>query len=145
MEPIAEGSAVDMSPSQNVGNYDSIVGDIVKNRTPAIEQTETGLSSAQQAVTGIIQQRKSNLNSTFASVSGTNPDEAAAAQSIGGQIGVGQDLAMQNMASVKKTADQKRFESYDLMAKNPVLGRQMMDRDFASVAIWWLFDGTPTF
>ena len=134
MEPIAEGSAVDMSPSQNVGNYDSIVGDIVKNRTPAIEQTETGLSSAQQAVTGIIQQRKSNLNSTFASVSGTNPDEAAAAQSIGGQIGVGQDLAMQNMASVKKAADQKRFESYDLMAKNPVLGRQMMDREFASVA-----------
>jgi len=134
MEPIAEGSAVDMSPTQNVGNYNSIVGDIVKNRTPAIEQTDTGLASAQQAVSGIIQQRKSNLNSTFASVSGTNPDEAAAAQSIGGQIGVGQDLAMQNMASVKKAADQKRFESYDLMAKNPVLGRQMMDREFASVA-----------
>ena len=134
MEPITEGSAVDMSPSQGVGNYDSIVGDIVKNRTPAIEQTDTGLASAQQAVSGIIQQRKSNLNSTFASVSGTNPDEAAAAQSIGGQIGVGQDLAMQNMAAVKKAADQKRFESYDLMAKNPVLGRQMMDREFASVA-----------
>jgi len=134
MEPIVEGSAVDMSPPQNVGNYNSIVGDIVKNRTPAIEQTDTGLASAQQAVTGIIQQRKSNLNSTFASVSGTNPDEAAAAQNIGGQIGVGQDLAMQNMVAVKKAADQKRFESYDLMAKNPVLGRQMMDREFASVA-----------
>ena len=102
---------------------------------PAIEQTETGLDSlAQKAYGKLFGDQKMDLNSTFASVSGTNPDEAAKAQSVGIQVGVGQDLAMRNMAEVKKSADQKQFESYDLMGSNPVLARQMMNRDFASVA-----------
>ena len=102
---------------------------------PVIEQTETGLDSlAQKAYGKLFGDQKMDLNSTFASVSGTNPDEAAKAQSVGIQVGVGQDLAMRNMAEVKKSADQKQFESYDLMGSNPVLARQMMNRDFASVA-----------
>jgi predicted phage terminase large subunit-like protein len=67
-------------------------------------------------------------------VSGINPDDAAKAQQVGGAIGLGQDLTMRNAAEVKRIADQKRFEMYDLMESDPILGRQMMRREFASVA-----------
>lgn len=137
MEPAANEMLSDVVPSNGMDAQSAIDKVISQRQTQNVEQTETGLDEAQSAINTVIQQRKSpktQLNSTFASVSGINPDDAAKAQQVGGAIGLGQDLTMRNAAEVKRIADQKRFEMYDLMESDPILGRQMMRREFASVA-----------
>ena len=137
MEPTANDMLSDVVPSNGMDAQSAIDKVISQRQTQNVGQTETGLDEAQSAINTVIQQRKSpktQLNSTFASVSGINPDDAAKAQQVGGAIGLGQDLTMRNAAEVKRIADQKRFEMYDLMESDPILGRQMMRREFASVA-----------
>jgi hypothetical protein len=137
MEPTANEMLSNVVPSNGMDAQSAIDKVISQRQTQNIGQTETGLDEAQSAINTVIQQRKSpktQLNSTFASVSGINPDDAAKAQQVGGAIGLGQDLTMRNAAEVKRIADQKRFEMYDLMESDPILGRQMMRREFASVA-----------
>ena len=137
MEPTANEMLSDVVPSNGMDAQSAIDKVISQRQTLNVEQTETGLDEAQSAINTVIQQRKSpktQLNSTFASVSGINPDDAAKAQQVGGEIGLGQDLTMRNAAEVKRITDQKRFEMYDLMESDPILGRQMMRREFASVA-----------
>jgi hypothetical protein len=137
MEPTANEMLSDVVPSNGMDAQSAIDKVISQRQTQNVGQTETGLDEAQSAINTVIQQRKSpktQLNSTFASVSGINPDDAAKAQQVGGAIGLGQDLTMRNAAEVKRIADQKRFEMYDLMESDPILGRQMMRREFASVA-----------
>ena len=137
MEPTASDMLSDVVPSNGTGAQSAFDKVISQRQKQSVEQTETGLGESQSTFDTVIQQRKSpktQLNSTFASVSGINPDDAAKAQQVGGAIGLGQDLTMRNAAEVKRIADQKRFEMYDLMESDPILGRQMMRREFASVA-----------
>ena len=137
MEPTANDMLSDVVPSNGTGAQSAFDKVISQRQKKSVEQTETGLGESQSTFDTVIQQRKSpktQLNSTFASVSGINPDDAAKAQQVGGAIGLGQDLTMRNAAEVKRIADQKRFEMYDLMESDPILGRQMMRREFASVA-----------
>jgi hypothetical protein len=137
MEPTANDMLSDVVPSNGTGAQSAFDKVISQRQKQSVEQTETGLGESQSTFDTVIQQRKSpktQLNSTFASVSGINPDDAAKAQQVGGAIGLGQDLTMRNAAEAKRIADQKRFEMYDLMESDPILGRQMMRREFASVA-----------
>ena len=113
MEPTANEMLSDVVPSNGMDAQSAIDKVISQRQTQNVGQTETGLDEAQSAINTVIQQRKSpktQLNSTFASVSGINPDDAAKAQQVGGAIGLGQDLTMRNAAEAKRIADQKRFE-----------------------------------
>ena len=79
------------------------------------------------------EQNQKIMNSLF-SVGGINPDQAAEAQKLGLDLGVGPDVARRNMDDLRKRAALMKAQEYKLTASSPVLARQLTDPEFAAIA-----------
>lgn len=79
------------------------------------------------------EQNQKIMNSLF-SVGGINPDQAAEAQKLGLELGVGSDVASRNMDELRKRAALLKAQEYRLTATSPILARQLTDPEFAAIA-----------
>jgi hypothetical protein len=112
----------------------------------AIEKAVAGMSGVQmpapetvdmdidRAVQDIAAQRKQDMASSLMAASEVNPDEAAQADVLGKRFGVGQDIALRNMAEMRRQAMVQDTERMDLLRKDPVLARYISDREFSAQA-----------
>ncbi len=64
-----------------------------------------------------------------------NPDEAAAAQRLGYETGVGADIASRNMKTLQERAAVDRIGQLDLMRADPILAKMLSDQNFAAIAL----------
>ena len=87
-----------------------------------------------RAVQDIAAQRRQDMASSLMAASEVNPDEAAQADALGRRFGVGQDIALRNMAEMRRQAMIQDTERMDLLRKDPVLARYIADREFAAQA-----------
>jgi len=98
---------------------------------PAPEPVDMNID---RAVQDIAAQRKQDMASSLMAASEVNPDEAAQADVLGKRFGVGQDIALRNMAEMRRQAMVQDTERMDLLRKDPVLARYIADREFAAQA-----------
>jgi hypothetical protein len=63
-----------------------------------------------------------------------NAEEAAAAQRLGYETGVGADIALRNKQLLEQRLATDRLAQLDLFKRDPVLARMLANKDFAAVA-----------
>lgn len=79
------------------------------------------------------EQNQKLMNSLFA-VGGINPDQAAEAQKLGLELGVGPAVASRNMDELRKRAALMKAQEYRLTVTSPFLAKQLIDPEFAAIA-----------
>lgn len=113
-------------------DYDKLLANATERRDSLVEGQDTSVYDS------ILQkkdeeQNQKIMNSLF-SVGGINPDQAAEAQKLGLDLGVGPDVARRNMDDLRKRAALMKAQEYKLTASSPVLARQLTDPEFAAIA-----------
>jgi hypothetical protein len=136
IEPDINQQMARFAPSQNPTDpgFDAIekaVAGMSGVPMPAPEPVDMDID---RAVQDIAAQRKQDIASSLMAASEVNPDEAAQADVLGKRFGVGQDIALRNMAEMRRQAMVQDTERMDLMRKDPVLARYLADREFAAQA-----------
>lgn len=136
IEPDINQQMARFAPSQNPTDpgFDAIekaVAGMSGVPMPAPEPVDMDID---RAVQDIAAQRKQDMASSLMAASEVNPDEAAQADVLGKRFGVGQDIALRNMAEMRRQAMIQDTERMDLLRKDPVLARYIADREFAAQA-----------
>jgi len=136
IEPDINQQMARFAPSQNPTDpgFDAIekaVAGMSGVPMPAPEPVDMDID---RAVQDIAAQRKQDMASSLMAASEVNPDEAAQADVLGKRFGVGQDIALRNMAEMRRQAMVQDTERMDLLRKDPVLARYIADREFAAQA-----------
>jgi hypothetical protein len=75
------------------------------------------------------------MNLAISKAAAGNPDEAAAAQRLGYETGVGADIASRNMKTLQERAAVDRIGQLDLMRADPILAKMLSDQNFAAIAL----------
>jgi hypothetical protein len=136
IEPDINQQMARFAPSQNPTDpgFDAIekaVAGMSGVPMPAPEPVDMDID---RAVQDIAAQRNQDMASSLMAASEVNPDEAAQADVLGKRFGVGQDIALRNMAEMRRQAMVQDTERMDLLRKDPVLARYLADREFAAQA-----------
>jgi hypothetical protein len=136
IEPDINQQMARFAPSQNPTDpgFDAIekaVAGMSGVPMPAPEPVDMDID---RAVQDIAAQRNQDMASSLMAASEVNPDEAAQADVLGKRFGVGQDIALRNMAEMRRQAMVQDTERMDLLRKDPVLARYIADREFAAQA-----------
>lgn len=74
------------------------------------------------------------LMSSLMSARQVDPAQAARAQTLGQQLGIGQDIALRNMGSVEDRAFMAEINRRDIAVANPAVANLLAQRDFANLA-----------
>ena len=74
------------------------------------------------------------MNLAISKAAAGNADEAAAAQRLGYETGVGADIAARNMKALQERVAVDRIGQLDLMRADPVLAKMLSDQNFAAIA-----------
>jgi hypothetical protein len=128
------------APSQNVGGaVDRDVLDIIgaqpqQTMAGQVDYDVPDIKPVDPDVVDIVNQSQVPLMSSLMGASRVNPDQAAEANRIGSQIGVGQDIALRNMDEVRQRAFMAEVQRRDIARANPVLAGFLTDRTFANEA-----------
>jgi hypothetical protein len=136
IEPDINQQMARFAPSQNPTDpgFDAIekaVAGMSGVPMPAPEPVDMDID---RAVQDIAAQRNQDMASSLMAASEVNPDEAAQADVLGKRFGVGQDIALRNMAEMRRQAMVQDTERMDLLRKDPVLARYLANREFAAQA-----------
>lgn len=71
---------------------------------------------------------------SIASTLSINPDQAAQASKLGGQFGLGQDIALRNMDELRRRSLITRLQQTGMLDKNPALAESLANPAFAAQA-----------
>ncbi len=71
---------------------------------------------------------------SIASTLSINPDQAAQASKLGGQFGLGQDIALRNMDELRRRSLITRLQQTGMLDKNPALAKSFANPAFAAQA-----------
>lgn len=74
------------------------------------------------------------MNLAISKAAAGNADEAAAAQRLGYETGVGADIAARNMKALQERVAVDRIGQLDLIRADPVLAKMLSDQNFAAIA-----------
>lgn len=74
------------------------------------------------------------MNLAISKAAAGNAEEAAAAQRLGYETGVGSDIASRNKQLLEQRLATDRLAQLDLFKRDPVLARMLANKDFAAVA-----------
>jgi hypothetical protein len=136
IEPDINQQMARFAPSQNPTDpgFDAIEKAVAGMSGVPMPAPEPVNMDIDRAVQDIAAQRKQDMASSLMAASEVNPDEAAQADVLGKRFGVGQDIALRNMAEMRRQAMVQDTERMDLLRKDPVLARYIADREFAAQA-----------
>jgi hypothetical protein len=82
----------------------------------------------------IIDQQNNAMMLSMSRAAAGNAEEAAAAQRLGYETGVGADIAARNKQLLEQRLATDRLAQLDLFKRDPVLARMLANKDFAAVA-----------
>jgi hypothetical protein len=136
IEPDINQQMARFAPSQNPADpgFDAIEKAVAGMSGVPMPKADPVDIDIDRAVQDIAAQRRQDMASSLMAASEVNPDEAAQADALGKRFGVGQDIALRNMAEMRRQAMIQDTERMDLLRKDPVLARYIADREFAAQA-----------
>jgi hypothetical protein len=82
----------------------------------------------------IIDEQNNAMMLSMSKAAAGNAEEAAAAQRLGYETGVGADIASRNKQLLEQRLATDRLAQLDLFRRDPVLARMLANKDFAAVA-----------
>jgi hypothetical protein len=133
IEPDINERMARFAPSQNVGNQPDPVALEVLSETEADAPPPMAPGFDPIAVQ-IARESQEEMMATLRGASAVNPDQAARAQRIGQQVGIGQDVVLRNMAEMEREVVARQAIDRDLMRTAPNLARFLGQREFATIA-----------
>ena len=133
IEPDINERMARFAPSQNVGSQPDPVALEVLAETEADAPPPMAPGFDPIAVQ-IARESQEEMMATLRGASAVNPDQAARAQRIGQQVGIGQDVVLRNMAEMEREVVARQAIDRDLMRTAPNLARFLGQREFATIA-----------
>ncbi len=133
IEPDINERMARFAPSQNVGNEPDPIALEVLAETEADAPPPMAPGFDPIAVQ-IARESQDEMMATLRGASAVNPDQAARAQRIGQQVGIGQDVVLRNMAEMEREVVARQAIDRDLMRTAPNLARFLGQREFATIA-----------
>jgi hypothetical protein len=133
IEPDINERMARFAPSQNVGSQPDPIALEVLAETEADAPPPMAPGFDPIAVQ-IARESQEEMMATLRGASAVNPDQAAKAQRIGQQVGIGQDVVLRNMAEMEREVVARQAIDRDLMRTAPNLARFLGQREFATIA-----------
>lgn len=133
IEPDINERMARFAPSQNVGSQPDPIALEVLAETEADAPPPMAPGFDPIAVQ-IARESQDEMMATLRGASAVNPDQAARAQRIGQQVGIGQDVVLRNMAEMEREVVARQAIDRDLMRTAPNLARFLGQREFATIA-----------